>query len=256
MKKTLLPIAILLACCACTVVDNFYTDDYETSVPDVAPVVKTYPGIAQFTVYQNMPMSKDLPHPVYKNAISVVRTDYGKDLALQFLVALYTNDTMISDNLIFSKPLSLTGISDTFDLGGTYTTNLSPGYVDVRVLEAGVTGMEQVTERGLYRGTYRLSKSGATIAVGAVDGFVEYNGNFRFEFTQAPGFRFLSGNGIHDEVSEALLIHSRLTTGVGDSVLAVDDSVHYDSGDKMLRARFGLAATSFDTLTFNLSKQL
>lgn len=250
LKTTLSVVAGFLLVCGCEVAKDLYIDDHEITGPEALTVTKVYPGVARFTVAQEIATTTDLPPKAFSSRVVVERVAQVDDMPLAYLIRLYSDSSQRSENLVVTRRWSVKDLVDTLVLGAVYQTVLVPRNVELIVLDAGLAPTDQVQERGYYTGTYIATKGDEQVAVGRVSGYIEYNGHFRFEFDGGTGFRFLSGNGIHD--GAGFRVNASLTTTDRAIVAPLQDLIPY--GADALTGDFDMAAADFDHLQFLLTK--
>lgn len=252
MKTKRLFFTVLLFVSGCGISEDFYIDDHEITGPEALTVTKVYPGVARFTVAQEIATTTDLPPESFSSRVVVEREAPVDDTPFAYMVRLYSDSSQRSENLVVIRRRSVPDLLDTLVLGTAYQTVLVSPNVELIVLDAGLAPEDQVQERGYYNGTYIATKDDEQSAVGRVSGYIEYNGHFRFEFDGATTFRFLSGNGIHDEAGAGFRVNANLSTVDKTIVAPLKDLILYDADT--LSGDFDLATADFDHIKFLLTK--
>jgi hypothetical protein len=233
----------------CNLLEETYRDDHTISDPDALSVTVLFPTVAEFVITQTKPTGKTQTVPYFDNSVTVKKlNDAGGEM--KFLIRLFTASPQTADNVgLFAIKQSMSP-EEKIDLGKSYATPLNRANAEIKILDTGSGDAAQNSFRGYYNGTYTLTKTGIQVAVGNIEGYVDYQGNFQYEISGYSGFRFLKGNGVKGATENDFIINATLVHEDSTSVAAIQDQFTR-TGDK-LDATFTLSNTDFDEIQINL----
>lgn len=247
MKPSIIFFILCVAVFAC----SYYRDEFAISPPEEGTTTVLVPGLVQFSFRQQQAPSNKISSKGVTNSVKarkLIATD-----KISFLVSAYSQTPPVNDNLLYRSTFDLIADSTTFNLGNTYALPLTPSNLDFKVLDGGNKNPQQVSFRGTYIGTFKLTKGGSQVSVGTISGYIDYKGNFAFEFKSVDDTLILSGTGITGTTAADVLISAKLSDRDGRTITPSQATLNFTS--PALSGTIPLLTSSYDALTINLSPQ-